>query len=176
MARIQARDERALGDLYDRTSRIVYSLAMRILSDAADAEEVVCDVYAQVWRNAVAYDKSRGSLPGWLLLLTRSRALDRLRARGARRQEVALEMSASHPSRENTEETAAASERLRQVQEALGELAEDQCRLIQLAFFQGLSHTELARAVGLPLGTVKTRIRMGMMKLRSRLAVHRKPL
>jgi RNA polymerase sigma-70 factor (ECF subfamily) len=169
--RIQAREERALSELYDRTSRLVYSLALRILSNTADAEEVVCDVYAQIWKGATAFDRARGTYLSWILLITRSRALDRLRSRQPRESSLQpldefLELHAPEPDAEASTQLA---QRRGLIRAALHELSSEQRELIELAYFGGLSHSELADRTGLPLGTVKTRIRMGMMKLKERL-------
>jgi RNA polymerase sigma-70 factor (ECF subfamily) len=172
ISRIQAREERALGEFYDSTGRLVYSLAMRILGNAEDAEEVVGDVFSQVWRNAAHFDAGRGSVLAWLMMMTRSRALDRVRSRG-NRPSLEQTMEASRnlaTTEESIEEAAFIAERRRLVREALAELSEDQRSLIELAFYQGLSHSELSACAGLPVGTVKTRIRLGMLKLRDRLA------
>lgn len=175
LQRIQARDERALSELYDHSSRAVYGLAMRITGNSADADEVVCDVYAQIWRTAGRFDRMRGTAISWILMLTRSRALDLLRSRGDRASreqglDEAHEFSSPHA---NAEQSAILGQRKRLIEKALELLDEDQRSLIELAFFRGLSHAELSEQLGLPLGTVKTRIRLGMMKLRSRLESQR---
>jgi RNA polymerase sigma-70 factor (ECF subfamily) len=176
--RIRSREEQALGELYDQTSKLVYSLALRILGNSADAEEVVCDVYAQVWRNAQDFDRARGSFLSWVLLIARSRALDRLRARATRDlaqrpMEESLDLPGHFP---DAEETTQLNQRRRLIRLAISELAGEQRQLIEMAFFEGLSHTELAERLRLPLGTVKTRIRLGMMKLKDRLTPQRDAL
>jgi len=146
-------------------------LAVRVLRDPADAEEVVLDVYQQVWRSASAFEPSRGTVLGWLIMVTRSRAIDRLRSAGARRaRETSIEEKVDLPSDLPAPESQSifAQER-RLIRRALEELERDQREAIELAFFRGLTHVEVAEALGAPLGTIKTRIRSGMRKLREAL-------
>jgi RNA polymerase sigma-70 factor (ECF subfamily) len=167
--RVARGDGDALAALYDRHSRAVYSLALRVLGDTNEAEEVVQDVFAQAWRQAARYDTSRGAVVAWLLVMTRSRAIDRLRARRglqplAGDSEHALDVlsdPAAGPEREAL--TAEARSRVRQ---ALEQLPFVQRLAIELAFFEGLTHVEIAERLELPLGTIKTRIRLGLMKLK----------
>lgn len=165
-------DQSALAALYDGTSRLIYGLALRILGDPAMAEEVTIEVYMQAWRQAVSYDPGRGTPLAWLLTLARSRAIDRLRSRAeARRREILLEAAMVIPaSTVDPEEASEAAERRRLVQTALTTLTPEQREVIELAYFSGLSHSEIAARFGQPLGTVKTRIRLGMMRLRELLA------
>jgi RNA polymerase sigma-70 factor (ECF subfamily) len=162
-------DQSGLSALYDESSRYVYGLALRILRDTADAEEITIDVYAQVWRSAAAFVAQRGSVMSWLVTLTRSRAIDRLRTQAAkgRRKEDTLDtqFSLQDPS-ETPEESAALVQERKRIRAALNQLPAEQRELIELAYYSGLSHSELASKLGQPLGTVKTRIRLGMMKLR----------
>ena len=158
----------SLGLLYDETSSLLLGLAVRVLRDSADAEEVVLDVYQQVWRSASTFDPSRGSVMGWLTMVTRSRSIDRLRSGGARRaRETPIENKLDLPSDEPVPESQSifAQER-RLIRRAIDELEPDQREAIELAFFRGLTHVEVAEALGAPLGTIKTRIRSGMRKLR----------
>jgi RNA polymerase sigma-70 factor, ECF subfamily len=165
---VAAGDHDALARLYDETSPLVHGTALRILGDGADADEATVDVYAQVWRTASSFDSSRGSVSSWLVMLARSRALDRLRSKATRRErETPLESLAEPRSQEESpDETAAMNQQRRLVRAALRELSQEQREAIELAFFSGLSHSELAARLSQPLGTVKTRIRLGMMKLR----------
>ncbi|ETX04217.1 MAG: hypothetical protein ETSY2_30045 [Candidatus Entotheonella gemina] len=158
-------DQQALGTLYDATSSIVYGLALRILGNTATAEEVTLDVYTQVWRQAGSYDASRGTPSAWLIILTRSRAIDRLRSRDYIRP-VPEEARPPTATDHTPEEATAISERRRLVQAACAQLPPEQHRVLELAYFSGLSHQEIARQLDLPAGTVKTRIRLGMQKLR----------
>lgn len=153
--------------LYRETNTLVYSLAIRMLGDAADAEEVTLDVYTQVWRSAKSYNADRGTVAGWLVMLTRSRAVDRLRGRASRRKlvEPAAELREVADGGMTPEQESLAAERRRRVREALGALPAEQREALELAYFGGLSHSELAERLGHPLGTVKTRIRLGMIKM-----------
>ena len=162
-------DQAGLAALYDESSRYVYGLALRILRDTADAEEITIDVYAQVWRSAGAFAAQRGSVMSWLVTLTRSRSIDRLRTQSAklRRKEETLETQFSLQDDSDTpEESASLAQEKKRIREALNQLSPEQRELLELAYYGGLSHTELAAKLGQPLGTVKTRIRLGMTKLR----------
>jgi RNA polymerase sigma-70 factor (ECF subfamily) len=171
LGRIAQGDQHALATFYDESSSLVYALALRILGDAADAEEATLDVYTQVWRTAATFDAARASAASWLAMLARSRAIDRLRSGAGRRREEPLDELRPLPAgEEHPEEASFLSQRRRLVHAALQALSPEQRQAIELAFFSDLSHTELAARLGQPLGTVKTRIRLGMMKLRTLLA------
>lgn len=164
--RIAAGDTAALADLYDSSNRVIYGMVLRIVRNPADAEEVTLDIYAQVWRNAASFDAQRGSVIAWLMTTARSRAIDRLRAaanRGRREEPLVAEEALASPATHGEHGIG------REVQTALRALAPEQREAIELAYWYGYSHAELAVRLGQPLGTVKTRIRMGMMKLRSHL-------
>ncbi len=169
---IREGDSESLGRLYDESSSLLYGLALRILNDAADAEEIVLDVYQQVWKKAQSFDGSRGTVWGWLTILTRSRAIDRLRCSGPRRtKEFPIEHGMEMPSHQPVpEEQSALREERAYIRRALATLSQEQREPIELAFFRGLTHTEVSEALGVPLGTIKTRIRLGMRKLREELA------
>ena len=153
--RVAQGDESAISALYDGTSRLVYGLALRILADMAEAEEVTIEVYMQIWRKAVDYDPERGIPSAWLLMLTRSRAIDRLRSGTQQhRLEKLLEVDVLAPTAD-PEETALVVERRRLVQDALAKLAPQQREAIELAYFSGLSQSKIAVRLGQPLGTVK---------------------
>ena len=161
-------DQSALSELYDATSRLIYGLVLRILSDAATAEEVLLDVYSQVWRQAGSYDYERGSPLAWLTTMARSRAIDRLRS-GKQEQQRKEPLETAHgeaASGDDPEEATVLSERRKLVRSALNSLTHEQREVIELAYYSGLSHSEIAARLGQPLGTVKTRTRMGMIKLR----------
>ena len=168
--RTAAGDHAALAELYDASSHLVFGLALRILGDRSEAEDAVVEVYTQAWRNAHTYDPSRGSPCSWLLTLARSRAIDMLRSRKRERAtdpiESAGDVQADTP---NPEEVTADTERQRFVRRALEALNTEQRVAIELAYFSGLSHTEIAMQLGQPLGTIKTRIRLGMIRLRESL-------
>ena len=170
-------DEQALGTLYDRWQGVVRALAQRIVGDATEAEDVVEDVFWQAWRQAERFDHSRGSVATWLLTLARSRALDRLRAIRRTRADLSLDdegaslapgvlaSSAASPA-----EAADQDERSRLVAAALAALQPAQRQCLELAYFGGLSQTEIAERTNTPLGTVKTRMRLALRKLRDALA------
>jgi RNA polymerase sigma-70 factor, ECF subfamily len=161
-------DEQALAALYDESSGLVYSICLRVLGNEADAEEITLEVYAHIWRCAKDFDAGRGTVCAWLAMLARSRAIDRLRA-GATRRTSERELPAAFAVVDPEilpDEAGAASERRRFVQAALETLSAEQRQAIELAYFSGLSHSELAARLGQPLGTIKTRIRLAMMKLR----------
>ena len=176
--RMSAGDDRALGELYDRHGGLAYALAVAIVAERADAEEVVADAFGQAWRTASQFDPGRGSVAAWLATITRTRALDLLRARGRRAR--ALERAAQAGTNglaAPLAEMAVAPDRDAEQQEAkrfvrrcLAELPEPQRRVIELAYFGGLTQTEIAAELQEPLGTVKTRMRAGMEKLRGSLA------
>jgi len=171
VGRAAGADQSGLAALYDESSSLVYSVALRMLGHREDAEEVTLDVYTQVWRTAASYDPSRGTVAAWLVTQARSRAIDRMRARGSRREREQpmvkffdLEVDAPSPEQESE-----AGQRRRRLLAALATLAPEQREVIQLAFFSDLTHGELASQLGQPLGTVKSRIRLGMIKLREQL-------
>jgi RNA polymerase sigma-70 factor (ECF subfamily) len=169
VARLAEGDEHALARLYDDTNRIVYGLALRILGDPSSSEDVTMEVYLQVWRTAGSYDPQRGTVFSWLVTLVRSRAIDCLRSRKSRRaavEENVDELANLRDSRPGPELASVEVARSRIVQKALAQLSPDQRQAIELAYFSGLSHTEVAVHADLPLGTVKTRIRLGMLHLR----------
>ena len=163
-------DEQALATLYDTTSRTVYGLLLRILSDPSTAEEVLLDVYTQVWRQSGTYNAGRGKPMAWLTTIARSRAIDRLR-RGRQEQlhTAPLDEAVRAGVGAGVEECVLAGEVGSVVRAALDELSPEQREVIELAYYGGMSHSEIAAARNLPLGTVKTRTRLGMMRLREAL-------
>jgi RNA polymerase sigma-70 factor, ECF subfamily len=169
--RCAAGDQSALAALYDESSRLVYSMAFRILRDTADAEEVTLDVYMQVWKTSASYSGDRGSVGTWLVMQARTRAIDRLRSRQSRsRVEDPLPEQSDFPGAIlNPEQEALDAWQQRRVLAALRTLTAGQRQAIELAVFSGFTHTELAVRLNQPLGTVKTRVRQGMMKLRATL-------
>jgi RNA polymerase sigma-70 factor (ECF subfamily) len=166
LRRIVTGDCDALGCLYDQSGPLVYSVARAILGAAEDAEEITLDVFAYVWRSAGNYDEHRGSVSTWLTMLTRSRALDRLRSRPAS-QNLEMEAIPAHLFLEKSavDETAECDRRIL-VRRALQQLCPEQRQLLQLAFFSGFSHQELSSQLNIPLGTVKSRIRTALLHLR----------
>ena len=170
--RVATGDQSALAALYDATNRFIYSLVLRVLGDMSSAEEVLIDVYTQLWRQAANYDANRGAPLAWMATIARSRAIDRLRSswQDQHRKESLDVLGDAPANAASPEETTAASERQRFVREALNLLTPEQRRVIELAYYSGLSHSEIAEKLKQPLGTVKTRARLGMMKLREALA------
>lgn len=171
-------DQAALAAFYDRTSPQVYGLVYKILDNREAAEEVTLDVYTQVWRQAHTYDQTRGTPGGWLMTLARTRAIDRFRAGAAERGRIqsldAVDFFVSDG--KTPEQDLAGQERRRYVQQALALLTAEQREAIALAYFYGLSQSEIADKLTLPLGTVKTRMRLGMIKLREALAPYQEGL
>lgn len=170
LAKIAQQDQAALAQLYDRYVRVLYAIAFRSLGSAEESEEVVLDVFAQVWRIAERYDATKGRVDTWLFMMTRSRVLDRLRslqrtAKVVNASENAAESQLNHPSIDPIED-ALISERRTQVIAALQQIPEEQRRVIELAYYKGLTHSEIAIETGLSIGTVKTRIRLGLSKLK----------
>jgi RNA polymerase sigma-70 factor, ECF subfamily len=172
--RIVARDTAALGDLYDRHNRLLFGLILRILRDRAEAEEILQEVFVRVWTRAELYDARLGNPISWLVRLARNRAIDRLRARRVREAASgpSLDESVAEPAGtaiRSPEAIVVDDERHGKVIDALASLPPEQRHLIEAAFFEGYTHSELAKRFGLPLGTVKTRIRTGMIAMRQRL-------
>jgi RNA polymerase sigma-70 factor, ECF subfamily len=171
VARVEARDADALALLYDRYSSRLMGLAHKILGDTGEAEEVLQEVFLYVWRSASSFDASRGTVLAWLLVVTRSRAIDRIRARrpASRGALRSLDEVAESPSREDVEADSATRQWESLCRSAIEELPDEQRRVLELAYFGGLTHHEIAEKTGTPLGTVKTRVRLGLMKLRERI-------
>jgi RNA polymerase sigma-70 factor (ECF subfamily) len=175
--RMAAGDDRGLGELYDRHGSTAYALALAIVREAADAEEVVADAFGQAWRTAAQFDPSRGSVGAWLATITRTRALDLVRARGRRARAYARAAGADSDglatplaaAGEAPDRQVERKEAQRLVKRSLADLPEPQRRVIELAYFGGLTHSEIAAELREPLGTIKTRMRAGMEKLRGTL-------
>lgn len=173
MSRAARGDESAIERLYDRYGAVLYAVAYRIVGQRADAEEVVLEAFAQAWRDAPRFEPGRGSVGGWLTMIARSRALDLTRAR-SRRERITAAAAADRPEsplamgdlRADPAGALDQDERRRQVKDALATLSPPQRQAIELAYFEGLSQSEIAERLQEPLGTVKTRVRLGMQKLR----------
>ena len=174
LARVIKGDQQAFSQLYDHSSTLLFTLAVRILGNREEAAELLQDVYLEVWRKVSRYDVGRGTPIAWLVTLTKSRAIDRLRARASRGYRTtnpleagtAAQMADPGPS---PLETQADQELRMAVGTAVGDLPQAQQQAIELAYYEGLSHTEIAARLNQPLGTVKTRIKLGMSKLRESL-------
>ena len=165
--RIVARDASAIGELYDRHSRLLFGLILRILKDRSEAEDALQEVFVLVWTRAETYNAALGSPGGWLVRIARNHAIDRLRANSVRAR--AVEAAPAAPPVESPETRASLTEQQRAVARALDSLPREQRDLIEQAYFLGLTQSELAERFLLPLGTVKTRIRTGMLALRLQL-------
>ena len=166
IARICSGDEGAMAVLYDRYARIVYSVALRVLAETSAAEDVLQEVFLQLWRNPQAFDASRGSLMAWLAVIARHRAIDHLR-RQHPHEEATETVVALSPSMETESER---RQTVQKVQSIMAGMPSEQRSALEMAFFDGLTHTEIAGKTGQPLGTVKTRIRAGLLTLRKAFA------
>ncbi len=176
LQRMARGDQSACAALYDRFSRPLYSIALRILGEPADAEDVVQDVFLALWEKAASFEAQRGSAFGWAVTLTRNRAIDKLRTRRRRSQLLADSFAddlpgPSTPPTSDSLEDLSARETSHAVRTALATLPVEQVRALELAFFSGLTQQEIAARLAEPLGTVKARIRRGLFKLRDALAL-----
>lgn len=166
LAEITRGNEQALALLYDRYRSILFGLLLRILHNRAEAEDVLQEIFLQVWQRAANFDETRGKPFTWLVTLTRGRAIDRIRALGSRERTA---LQATHETEDvisDAEQNAILAERGAVVRNALAELPEEQQRVLKLAYFDGFSQSEIAEKLDSPLGTVKTRMRTGMIRLR----------
>jgi len=163
---IARQDANALVALFDRYNRLAFGLAYRILGDAFVAEEVVQDAFMSIWRNAASYDFARGNVRSWLLTIVRNRAIDQLRgAFGRSQSNVDLDAMASVLAAPDLWDDVLVEIQATDVRAALGALPEEQRVAIELAYFEGLTHVEIAARLDIPLGTVKSRLRLGLQKL-----------
>ncbi|HYY13226.1 MAG TPA: sigma-70 family RNA polymerase sigma factor [Chthoniobacterales bacterium] len=176
IVRIGRGDQGAFSALYDRLSGPLYSLAVKMLGDPAEAQDALQDVFVQIWARAGTYDSEQSSVFSWAVLLTRSRVIDRLRAQGRRLRVVAgstedEEHGGTAPAStiESAADTAEKSDEAVRVRSILNNLPPEQREAIEMAFFEHLTHHEIAARLGQPLGTVKARIRRGLLRLRQRL-------
>jgi RNA polymerase sigma-70 factor, ECF subfamily len=171
LAQVAKGHQPAFEALYDQSHALLFTLALRVLGDPDEAAELLQEVYLEVWRKVVRYDVGRGSPMAWLVTLTRSRAIDRLRSRTSKGhgmtdplgETVAAQLQAQTPS---PFESQLQYELRTCMQKALAELPDGQQRALELAYYQGLSHTEIAARLKEPVGTIKTRIKLGMSKLK----------
>ena len=166
-------DPEAFEVLYDRHGGAAYSLAYRIVGDRAAAEEVTQEAFISVWRSGARFDAARGSVRSWLLSVVRNRAIDFLRSRAGKAPKLDFDDDSAleqRPAQERTEAEALRRETAAEVRGALDKLPGEQSKVIELAYFGGFSHSEIARIQGLPMGTVKGRMRLGLEKIRGELA------
>lgn len=168
MEKVMAGDESAFATLYDRYSPMLFGMLMRILQDSQAAEEVLQDIFLQLWRKPEQFDSSRGSLPAWLTVIGRNRAISKLRGRPT--QEVLEHTDGLYAntlaSSQNIEKEASRTQLLDRLKLAMASLPEEQRQVIELAYFEGMTQSEIATRTGSPLGTVKTRVRTGMQSLK----------
>jgi len=171
LARVTQGDEQALAKLYDLTSSRVYSMALYVLKDPAMAEEVTLDVFLQIWQRAGQFDPTRGKPITWVTVLTRSRSIDRLRTcqKEKGNYQFLETINTQQTDLLAVETTSIACDQTRAVQKAMMALSPEQRQVIEMAYFSGLSQREIAEKIDKPLGTVKTRIRLGMINLRNTL-------
>ena len=173
LLRIAAQDAQALAEFYDLTAKPLFSLAVRILGDVSEAEEVIQDVFVQIWKNAPSFDPLLGPAFHCALSITRHRSIDRLRSRQRRArliENLETDAAANAPASAGADQDALAAEDTAAVRATLGTLPAEQRRVIEMAFFGGLTHQDIAKTLNEPLGTVKARIRRGLLKLRDSLS------
>jgi RNA polymerase sigma-70 factor (ECF subfamily) len=173
MPLIGAKDPDAFEVFYDRHGGVAFSLAYRIVGERGAAEDVVQEAFISIWRSGARYDKARGSVRSWMLGIVRNRGIDFLRSKAGRAPKLDFDDDAvleHRPSDERTDAEALRRETAREMRGALGELPGDQSKVIELAYFGGFSHSEIATMLGVPLGTVKGRMRLGLEKIRGQLA------
>jgi RNA polymerase sigma-70 factor, ECF subfamily len=163
---IRSADQAAMAVLYDRYSSLVYSVALRVLHDTGAAEDVLQDIFMQIWRNPGAFDASRGSMAAWLAVIARNRAIDALRHRRPENDIEDVAVSVEHDLASEADRSRA----MDKVRGALQTMPAPQRSALEMAYFEGLTHSEIAKKTGEPLGTVKTRIRAGLLSLRKVLA------
>ena len=162
LTRVVRGDERAMAVLFDRYSKIVYSVALRVLRDTASAEDVMQEIFMQIWRNPNSFVAAKGSLGGWLAVVSRNRSIDTLRRKRPSEQVEEMNLASST----NLADEAERSILMERARAAVRLLPVEQRKTLEMAFFDGLTHSEIAEMTGDPLGTVKTRIRSGLLALR----------
>lgn len=167
---IEADNANSLGELYDRYHRLIFSLALNIVGDSGSAEEITLDVFTLIWRKASTYNPEKAKVSTWMTTITRNRSIDVLRRWGSRPERLSLDLfqipSSQLPLDDTLEEDAQAALLKERVREAISQLPEDQKEALQMAYFKGYTHRQIAEVLDQPLGTVKTRIRLAMGKLR----------
>jgi RNA polymerase sigma-70 factor, ECF subfamily len=164
--RVRAGDETAMAEIYDRYSGIVYGVALRVLADTGTAEDVLQEVFLQLWRNPQVFDANRGKMTSWLAVIARNRAIDHLRKRPTEDSIDELPISTGV----DLESDSAQKLAIEKVRGVLAQLPAEQRKALELAYFEGMTHTEIAGKTGEPLGTIKTRIRTGLLALRKAFA------
>jgi RNA polymerase sigma-70 factor (ECF subfamily) len=165
LAQVQRGDEQAMAALFDRYSKIVYSVALRVLRDPAAAEDVLQEIFMQIWRNPTSFIATRGSLGGWLAVVSRNRSIDALRRKRPTEQVEEMALASNY----NLADEAERNSLMEKARGVIHLLPMEQRKTLEMAFFDGLTHSEIAEMTGDPLGTVKTRIRSGLTTLRKAL-------
>jgi RNA polymerase sigma-70 factor (ECF subfamily) len=171
IGRVAAGDQGAFAAIYDQLVPSVYGVARRVLRDPAQAEEVTQEVFTEIWRQATRFDAGRGSVRTWAVTIAHRRAVDRVRSEQARRDRQARQATLDPPADATPEDTALDSEDRERARAAMAELSAAQREALELAFYDGLTHVQIADHLGIALGTVKTRIRDGLIRLRAALGV-----
>jgi RNA polymerase sigma-70 factor (ECF subfamily) len=170
--RLRRRDPQALGELYDRYGRVVYSLVLRVVRDTAVAEDLVQETFLRVWNRVHGFDAERGAVGAWLLAVARNRAIDYLRSAAGRERNALEWEETNHPALYcDMEPDILNADKTRRVRAAMEKLSANQRTVMELAYFEGLTHTEMAARIGQPLGTVKTWLRTALKSLRDQLGV-----
>jgi RNA polymerase sigma-70 factor (ECF subfamily) len=173
MPLIGEKDPEAFEVFYDRHGGVAYSLAYRIVGEKAAAEDVTQEAFISIWKSGARFDRARGSVRSWMLSIVRNRAIDALRSRAGKAPKLSFDDDAileQRPSGELTDAEAMRRETATELRGALGELPGEQSKVIELAYFGGFSQSEISRMLGVPLGTVKGRMRLGLEKIRGELA------
>jgi RNA polymerase sigma-70 factor, ECF subfamily len=173
MPLIGDKDPEAFAVFYDRHGGVAYSLAYRIVGEKAAAEDVTQEAFISIWRSGARFDRARGSVRSWMLSIVRNRAIDALRSRAGKAPKLTFdddEILEQRPSAERTEEEAMRNETASEIRGVLGGLPGEQSKVIELAYFGGFNQSEISRMLGVPLGTVKGRMRLGLEKIRGELA------
>jgi RNA polymerase sigma-70 factor (ECF subfamily) len=166
ISRVRAGDEDALAALHDRYAQVVYSVALRVLGETTQAEDILQEIFLQLWRNPQTFDSNRGSLGAWLAVITRHRAIDLLRRRRPESDIEDVIVSVDTRLEQTTDRNMA----IAKIRSAVERLPAEQRKPLEMAFFEGLTHSEIASKTGDPLGTIKTRIRSALLTLRKALA------
>lgn len=179
MRRIKAKDAEALEELYDLYNRLLFGMIISIVKKREEAEDVLQEVFVKIWERASTFKEDRGNVYSWIVTLTRNKAIDRIRSKGYKTQKKASHLVDEPDSNFTLEgdhydplETTIFSDRAELVQEALGEIPESQSKVLKIAYYQGMTQSEISDHLEIPLGTVKTRMRQGMIKLKDILGEH----
>ncbi|MGH7807215.1 MAG: sigma-70 family RNA polymerase sigma factor [Thermodesulfobacteriota bacterium] len=167
--RIARKDKAAFNELYHGFSQVVFNLGFRVLRDRGEAEEIVQEVFFQVWDKASSYDPNRGAVTTWIMNITRSRAIDRLRTLGFRKLNTEMDVERINPKSDFIRITEGDKEKRTIIQKALDNLPEEQRLAVEMAYFDGFTHYEIAERLNKPVGTIKTRITLGVARLRKQL-------